>query len=261
MRIGGSDRKGAERGAEGIGAREGLRRLVALVVATALLAGPLPLAAGKKPPRAPEKAGHRHAFEFELDGFRAKTRLLPPAGGAAHRSVALFESPWGEKMTVEATLGAETLRFLIDGDLTVEYLLDADRKPVALRVEDRGENVATYIGDRTRRYALGVTGSGELETAAYEHLTASLLARHTPEFLGGLHAAAATAATPACACWGELGSCALAITAWGLNIVGLVASCGSGLVPACIVEIIAHELASASVIIACTDYLQCLSPE
>ncbi len=242
------------------GLGEGLRKLVALVVAAGLLAAPLPLEAAKKDRRDKAKLNHPHDFEFGLHGFKAKSRLVE-VGGGAYEGVSLFEAPWGETMTVEAAIDADTLRFLIDGDLTVEYLLDVDRKPVAMRVEDDGVNVATFIGDRARRYSLGLSGSDELDTAAYEHLTASLLARHTPEFLGGLRAAASAASAPACACWGELGSCSLAITAWGLSLAGLILSCGSGLVPACIVEIIAHELASASVVVACTEYLGCLSPE
>ena len=234
-----------------------MKKLLAVLIATALIVAPIPALAGKRPPKPPASPTHR--TEFDLDGFRViseNPRFVKP--GAPTTRLTRFESPWGETMVVDTRVENDVVQITIDDVVVVRYLVDDAGKALAMQVEADGRKEGTLVGDRALRAAHGMLRGEEFDTAPYQLLASSLRGLHSQEFYDGLYAGGRGAALPACSCWGPMAGCALAITAWVLDIIGLIGGCTGGLPPLCIAAIIAHELASAAVLAACVEYLQCL---
>lgn len=234
-----------------------MRKLLALVVVAALVAAPMPAFARKRPPKRPPAADHAHRTTFDLHGFVAES-VTPGTGPEAHsRRAMTITSPWGERMTVDSRSQDDAIEVTIDRDIVVRYVKDSAGGILSMEVEADGQRAQTFIGDRAQQMAHGVY-RGEFDTAPYELLAASLKGRHSQAFYEGLYAAGHGAPLPACNCYRELAECVLALTAWVLDIIALIGSCSTGVAFGCVAAIIAHELASAGVAMACSGYVLCL---
>ena len=235
-----------------------MKKFLAVVVTAALVAAPMPAFARKRPPKPKPTPDHSHRTSFDLDGFVADS-VTPGTGPGAHsRRVTTFTSPWGERMTVDTQVRHDMIEITIDRDIVVRYAKDDTGQVLAMEVEADGQRAQTFVGNRAQQMAHGAYRGEAFDTSPYELLASSLRGRHSEAFYEGLYAGGKGAALPVCNCYTELAWCVLAITAWVLDLIGLVGGCGAGVGPLCLAAIIGHELASAGVLTACSGYILCL---
>ena len=141
-----------------------MKKLLAILITTALIAAPMPALAGKRPPKPPASPTHR--TEFELDGFRViseNPQFVQP--GAPTTRLTRFESPWGETMVVDTRVENDVVQITIDRAVVVRYLVDDAGKALAMQVEADGRREGTLVGDRALRAAHGMLRGEEFDTA------------------------------------------------------------------------------------------------
>lgn len=196
-------------------------------------------------------------FRVSLEGGEYRHRGHRHLGGAGR-----IDSPWGETMPVRYWFNSDgSFAIEYDGNAAVLYSFESNGRVDQVTVATPAAAGSVRVGDRGERFLTGAVEAWELDVTPYEVLLEQIAANHTPEFLDGverLHGKVAVEglATPA-GCATDALNCSLAILGWIGSFPAIAAACTVGgvvtLGASCLAAIIAHEVASGTVLTQCTN--------
>ncbi len=219
---------------------------LAMVVGMIPLGGVVPLIAGEG----------REFVSFEAtNGFNIQISRPADSNRGVQRYYFTYESPWGERMEVEAKVSKTRMTFLFGAHLGVEVKLDPKSgEPVSFTTWDQeGRQHTDHSAGRARRVALGLeVHPNEINTKPYEIIAANLKEWYSEDFLSGMAEMEDSLAMPAGCGW-DFTLCAAGVAGYLLSFAGLAAACGT-LSPACVFAILAHDSAILGAVGSCTHW-------